>query len=71
MLLNKFNKILAFGCVLLLAQQTQGQTIPKEELIYLTSEWKGERFADGRPKVSDDLVERAKKSVLKKPGRYS
>ncbi|HRI20662.1 MAG TPA: RraA family protein [Panacibacter sp.] len=36
------------------------QTIPKEELIFLTSEWKGERFADGRPKVSDDLVNRAK-----------
>jgi regulator of RNase E activity RraA len=36
------------------------QTIPKEELIFLTSEWKGERFEDGRPKVSDDLVNRAK-----------
>lgn len=37
------------------------QTIPKEELIFLTSEWKGERFSDGRPKISDDLVTRAKK----------
>ena len=37
-----------------------GQTIPKEELIFLTSEWKGQRFADGRPKVSDDLLSRAK-----------
>lgn len=37
------------------------QTIPKEELIFLTSEWKGERFSDGRPKISDDLVMRAKK----------
>lgn len=36
------------------------QTISKEELIFLTSEWKGERFADGRPKISDDLVSRAK-----------
>jgi regulator of RNase E activity RraA len=36
------------------------QTIHKEELIFLTSEWKGERFADGRPKVSDDLLIRAK-----------
>jgi len=51
------------------------QTIPKEELIFLTSEWKGERFADGRPKVSDDLVNRAKKigieeawTVLKNEG---
>lgn len=40
------------------------QTIPKDELIFLTSEWKGERFPDGRPKVSDDLLERAKKIGL-------
>ena len=36
------------------------QTIPKDELVFLTSEWKGERFPDGRPKISDALVERAK-----------
>lgn len=36
------------------------QTIPRDELIFLTSEWKGERFADGRPKISDDLVRRAR-----------
>ncbi len=36
-----------------------GQTIPKEELIFLTSEWKGERFPDGRPKVPDELLKRA------------
>jgi regulator of RNase E activity RraA len=38
----------------------KAQTIAKEELIFLTSEWKGERFKDGRPKVSDDLIQRAK-----------
>lgn len=36
------------------------QTMSKEELIFLTSEWKGERFLDGRPKISDSLVKRAK-----------
>ena len=36
------------------------QTISKEELVFLTSEWKGERFADGRPKISDSLLQRAK-----------
>ena len=36
------------------------QTMSKEELIFLTSEWKGERFSDGRPKISDSLVKRAK-----------
>jgi regulator of RNase E activity RraA len=51
------------------------QTIPKEELIFLTSEWKGERFDDGRPKISDELIERAKRigiddawTVLKNQG---
>ena len=46
--------------VLVFYNSTIAQTIPKEELIFLTSEWKGERFADGRPKISDDLVNRAK-----------
>ena len=40
------------------------QTISKEELIFLTSEWKGERFSDGRPKISDDLILRARKLSL-------
>ncbi|WP_146894918.1 RraA family protein [Adhaeribacter aerolatus] len=51
------------------------QTIPKDELIFLTSEWKGERFPDGRPKIPDNLLERAKKvgiadawTVLKNEG---
>ncbi len=39
---------------------SNAQTMPKDELIYLTSEWKGERFKDGRPKIPDDLIERAK-----------
>ena len=29
-----------------------------EELIEYTPEWEGERFADGRPKVPDDILER-------------
>lgn len=36
------------------------QTIARDELLFLTSEWKGERFADGRPKLPDELLERAK-----------
>lgn len=36
------------------------QTISKDEMIFLTSQWKGERFADGRPKVPDDLLARAR-----------
>jgi regulator of RNase E activity RraA len=40
------------------------QTISKEELIFLTSEWKGERFTDGRPKIADDLLQRAKRIYI-------
>jgi 4-hydroxy-4-methyl-2-oxoglutarate aldolase len=32
-----------------------------EYIKALTTEWKGERFADGRPKVSDAILERLKK----------
>lgn len=41
-------------------QQAQSQQISKEELIFLTPEWKGERFADGRPKVPDNIIKRMK-----------
>jgi len=54
------------------------QTISKEELTYLTSDWKGERFPDGRPKIPDNLLERAKHimiddawSVLKNEGYFN
>ena len=40
------------------------QTISREELVFLTSEWKGERFANGRPKISDSLLQRAKHIMI-------
>jgi len=43
---------------LVLALSVQAQQISKDELIYLTREWKGDRFEDGRPKVSDDILNR-------------
>ncbi|UNS95344.1 hypothetical protein MMF93_01810 [Streptomyces tubbatahanensis] len=33
---------------------------PKDEVAYTTAEWKGKRYPDGRPKVSDDLLTRMK-----------
>ena len=42
----------------------KGQQISKEELIFLTPQWKGERFADGRPKVPDALLNRMKLVTL-------
>jgi regulator of RNase E activity RraA len=37
-----------------------GQTISSEQLVFYTAEWQGERFADGRPKVADSILERMK-----------
>src|SRR5690349_16833357 len=56
--------LLVFLSSMLLNSSLFAQTISKEELIFLTSEWKGERFADGRPKVPDELIERAKKIYI-------
>src|ERR1043165_8716441 len=38
--------------------------LTKEALIQYTPDWKGERFADGRPKVSDDILRRMKSVTL-------
>ncbi|MDJ1500835.1 RraA family protein [Xanthocytophaga agilis] len=54
-------KVLATILLLYCVYGASAQTITRDELIYLTSEWKGERFSDGRPKIPDDLIERAKK----------
>jgi 4-hydroxy-4-methyl-2-oxoglutarate aldolase len=31
----------------------------KEQMMFYTSDWKGDRFPDGRPKIPDDLLKRA------------
>lgn len=38
----------------------QSITPTPEEVVALTSEWTGERFADGRPKVPDSILDRMK-----------
>jgi len=42
----------------------QAQQISNEELVFLTPEWHGERFPDGRPKVSDEILARMKLVTL-------
>ncbi|MCD8741072.1 RraA family protein [Mucilaginibacter roseus] len=57
----RFKKI-TIGLSVLLGwfADANAQTITRDELIFYTSEWEGERFKDGRPKIPDALVERAK-----------
>jgi len=52
------------GLFLLAFNYIEAQTISKEQMIFLTSEWKGERFSDGRPRVADDILERFKSVTI-------
>jgi regulator of RNase E activity RraA len=38
----------------------QPTSLTKDEMLFYTSLWKGERFPDGRPKVPDDIILRMK-----------
>ncbi len=43
------------------AQQSRVNPVAtKADVVALTADWKGDRFPDGRPKVSDDLLKRMK-----------
>jgi regulator of RNase E activity RraA len=61
-------KLLSLAAIALSAltftNAVEAQTITRDELIFLTSEWKGERFPDGRPKVPDDLIRRVKEIAI-------
>ncbi len=51
------------NCLMVKAQQLSTENVislSPEELKFLTSEWKGERFPDGRPKVPDGIIRRMK-----------
>ena len=52
------------SCLCVITVCAQGVGATPEYIKAITSEWKGERFPDGRPKVSDELLERAKKLPL-------
>ncbi|WP_026463019.1 RraA family protein [Adhaeribacter aquaticus] len=72
---SRFAFALALAASMYFKGSLQAQTISKDELTFLTSEWKGDRFPDGRPKIAESLLERAKKvgiadawTVLKNEG---
>jgi regulator of RNase E activity RraA len=60
----KHNVILMLAVLPLFALPVASQQISKNELIYLTPEWDGERFEDGRPRVPDDILERMQRVTL-------
>jgi 4-hydroxy-4-methyl-2-oxoglutarate aldolase len=61
--MKKFN----FAAILILAfisAQSQQITLSKDQIVALTSEWKGERLPDGRPNIPDKLLQRLKNVSL-------
>ena len=52
--------MLAVACLFVTPSQAQNVVWPADNIKQLTSEWTGERLPDGRPKVSDQLLERLK-----------
>jgi len=52
---------LVAGLVVSCGDAVLAQTISREQLVFLTAEWKGERFPDGRPKVPDPVLARMRK----------
>ena len=64
--MSSLKSFLLLSIMIAFYQQSQSQQIQisKEQLIALTPLWKGERFADGRPKAPDSLIDRLKKVTL-------
>ena len=62
--LLSMSKALLSTIFLCIITQLFSQQISKSELIFLTPEWTGERFEDGRPKVSDAILDRMKLVTL-------
>lgn len=60
--MSAFKRLVFVFVILVFYKPSQAQQvqISKEQLIALTPLWTGERFADGRPKVPDDIIRRMK-----------
>ncbi len=65
---NMIPSLLVLAAITTNANYAQAQfnrvAMDREYIISLTSQWKGERLPDGRPFVSDNILERLKKIVL-------
>ena len=62
----KFTKTIIFITLIMMTLSSNAQNIAgsPEYIKALTAKWTGERFEDGRPKVSDNMLERLKKVTI-------
>jgi 4-hydroxy-4-methyl-2-oxoglutarate aldolase len=60
---NRVKKMIwaaVLACVVLGTSPTFGQVkMTRQQILFYTSTWKGDRFPDGRPRLPDDLLKRA------------
>src|SRR4051812_14313668 len=66
-------KLICFLSLICIASflKAQTQVTPtSDQITAMTPAWKGERFADGRPKTSDRLLERLKNVSLEEAWGY-
>ena len=64
MRLSKINLAVALATVWAVTAFAQPGVLTRDLLIQYTPDWKGERFADGRPKVADGILKRMKSVTL-------
>ena len=58
--MNRALSVILLACSMVVAVPAVSQVkTTREEIMFYTSEWKGERFPDGRPKIPDSLLQRA------------
>jgi 4-hydroxy-4-methyl-2-oxoglutarate aldolase len=57
--MRRILSIALFVCALMSVPAFSQVKMTREQMLFYTSEWKGERFPDGRPRVPDDLLKRA------------
>ncbi|WP_223826632.1 RraA family protein [Flagellimonas sp. S3867] len=55
---------LSMGLLFFAFGNVNAQTLTREQMVFLTPQWTGERFEDGRPKVADDVLKRMKNVTI-------
>jgi regulator of RNase E activity RraA len=55
-----FSFLLGFALLLPLSAKSQSISLSKEDINTYSAQWKGERYPDGRPKVSEEILKRMK-----------
>lgn len=64
MKLKKITSVFLLIISMLIINIGFGQSLSIDQMKFLTHQWEGERFDDGRPKVAADIIERMKKVTI-------